>query len=328
MTAPSSTSGKLVSVVIPFYNRTHSLARAIESVIAQSWPDWEIVLVDDGSTDDSFGIASRYATAHPQRIRVFRQGNGGPGAARNAGIREVRGEFVGILDSDDQWNPDVIARVMAAYDAAPMADWIYFNVQRLDEQKRVIVASVFDDERAGAFRSLRTIRIGELALIEDRKFLRTAIAATIKEGANSIIRRRVLEKVAYPPIRVGEDRVLHISAIAAGFRFGYIDDVLMTKFHHAGNISVFDARKFDKALAANADLIQGLRIVRQSVPLDAEERAALRARLSNFYFERAGIQRDAGAGGTRVMGSLVKSFVTDPVHSPVLRAIVRRFGGS
>jgi len=315
----------LVSVVIPFYNRERTLGRAIDSVFAQKWRNWEIVLVDDGSADGSFAVASSYARAHPDRIRVVQQKNGGPGVARNTGISHARGQFIAMLDSDDQWTPVFVERIMSAFAACPEVDWIYVNVTRMAENGTVIIPSVFDDDRSAGFRRLETRRCGHLNVIVDPVFLETAIASTVKEGANTIMRRRVFDRVLYhPTIRMGEDRILTMSAISAGFRFGYIDEVLMTKYHHGENISIIDSSKVDKILEAQADLIRGLKYIREALPLNRRERAALRLRLSQFYFEYAAILIDAGRGYVEPLPYMMKSVIAEPARNPFLKAVGRR----
>jgi glycosyltransferase involved in cell wall biosynthesis len=91
----------LVSVVIPTYNRARLVCSAVESVLAQTWPTVEIIVVDDGSTDHTLEALARFG----DRIRVVSQGNAGPAAARNRGACVARGEFIAFQDSDDLWDP-------------------------------------------------------------------------------------------------------------------------------------------------------------------------------------------------------------------------------
>jgi glycosyltransferase involved in cell wall biosynthesis len=96
----------LVSAIIPTYNRAATIARSVDSVLQQTWKPVEVVVVDDGSTDQTTDVLARYGN----QIRVIRQKNQGPGAARNAGIQAARGEIISFLDSDDTWLPNKTER--------------------------------------------------------------------------------------------------------------------------------------------------------------------------------------------------------------------------
>jgi hypothetical protein len=91
-----------VSVVIPLYNKSAYISRALSSVLAQTHPPFEVIVVDDGSTDD--GPEQVLACADP-RVRLIRQANKGPGGARNTGLAQVKGRYVSFLDADDEWFP-------------------------------------------------------------------------------------------------------------------------------------------------------------------------------------------------------------------------------
>jgi glycosyltransferase involved in cell wall biosynthesis len=91
-----------VSVIIPAFNAGRYVARAIESCLTQTHPPIEIIVVDDGSSDDTAEVVSRFS----HRVRLIRQENGGPGAARNQGARVATGDWLGLLDADDYWFPD------------------------------------------------------------------------------------------------------------------------------------------------------------------------------------------------------------------------------
>jgi glycosyltransferase involved in cell wall biosynthesis len=99
-----------ISVIIPSYNRGHSLPRALDSVLAQTWPADQIIVVDDGSDD---GTAELLARDYPELHYLFQE-NRGVSAARNAGIRAAEGDWIALLDSDDEWLPEKLERQLQA----------------------------------------------------------------------------------------------------------------------------------------------------------------------------------------------------------------------
>jgi hypothetical protein len=105
-----------VAVVIPLYNKAAHIVRAVESVLRQTLPDFALLVVDDGSTDDG---AQRVAALHDPRITLLRTPHRGPGAARNAGIRSAESEWVALLDADDQWRPQFLEKTLAGATATP-----------------------------------------------------------------------------------------------------------------------------------------------------------------------------------------------------------------
>ena len=104
MAQPVSTMQPQVSIITPLYNGARFLPQTIESVLRQTYPDWEMLIINDGSTDNGEAIAQQYAQ-QDSRIQVFTQSNRGSAAARNNGIRRAKGRYIALLDADDLWEP-------------------------------------------------------------------------------------------------------------------------------------------------------------------------------------------------------------------------------
>lgn len=110
-----------VSIIIPLFNKEKYVTRAIDSILAQTYQDFEIVVVDDGSTDRSPELVQKY---RDPRLRLIRQENHGPGFARNLGIKETTAPYLAFLDADDEWLPDFLNRYLEALKANPDCDYV------------------------------------------------------------------------------------------------------------------------------------------------------------------------------------------------------------
>ncbi len=135
----------IASVIMPVFNGERFLEAALCSALAQDCDDFEIVIMDDGSTDRSTTIARDYAAAHLRKIRYFRQENGGFCQARNAAIARARGRYLALLDCDDLWMPHHLARAVAALESTPDAVLVHADVRFIDEAGSVL--SEFLDPR-------------------------------------------------------------------------------------------------------------------------------------------------------------------------------------
>jgi hypothetical protein len=126
-----------VSVVIPAFNRAALIGETLDSVLAQTYRDLEVIVVDDGSTDDTPTILAQYE--RDARLRVIRQANHGEGAARNAGIGAARGEYVAFVDSDDVWRADKLERQMALLLDNRGLAWVYADAYVFDHETRQVL---------------------------------------------------------------------------------------------------------------------------------------------------------------------------------------------
>lgn len=119
-----------VSIVLPFFNSSRFMRECIDAVFAQTYTDWELVLVDDGSSDVSSTIAREYVARMPGRVRCIEhpgRENRGISASRNLGVRHARGEFIAELDADDVWLPGKLARLVPVMEAHPDVGMVYGN---------------------------------------------------------------------------------------------------------------------------------------------------------------------------------------------------------
>ena len=164
-----------VSVVTPVYNGARTLRRALDSALAQQFDDFEVVVVDDGSTDATPEILACYG----DRIRVIRQERGGCSAASNTGCRAARGDFIAWIDADDIWMPNKLARIVALLERDPRCVLVFSNAAKFLESGETL-----DDFVAPEFAHAPT-------LDEMLTHLWPIISTT------AVVRRSALEQIGY-----------------------------------------------------------------------------------------------------------------------------------
>jgi|ERR1700733_7087665 len=129
----------LISCVVPVFNGARFIGQALDSILSQTYRPIEVIVADDGSTDDTAGIVSSYG----DRVRRVSQVTAGPAATRNLGLRHAGGEFIAFLDADDLWHPEKLERQAARFMARAELDACVTHVQllwetELEEQKRAL----------------------------------------------------------------------------------------------------------------------------------------------------------------------------------------------
>lgn len=180
------TAHPLVSIIVPVYKVEKYLPTCLDSILAQSYPHWEAILVDDGSPDKCPQIIDDYAS-RDARMRTVHRENGGLSAARNSGLRTVRGDFITFLDSDDYWHPDFL-KIMVETALKDNADIVQCDFVRG-------VETAFPELGAP---------IDSTARIYDRRSIFTSFAAKVIVCAK-LYRRHILDGIVFPEGRVNED---------------------------------------------------------------------------------------------------------------------------
>ena len=133
---PENERAPTVSIILPFKNSENFLSEAIESVLEQSLKDWELICIDDGSTDSSVDIVKRHQSNHPAIQLISLKNSVGAGGARNHGLTAARGKFVAFVDSDDVWDKRKLERQLAIMEETP-ADFSFHGYYLCDEALHV-----------------------------------------------------------------------------------------------------------------------------------------------------------------------------------------------
>lgn len=187
----------LVSIITPTYNCARFIGDTIESILAQSYPNWELLVTDDCSTDDTCAAVEKYAARDP-RIRLFRlPENSGAGIARNNSIREARGRFIAFCDSDDRWYPDKLAKQLAFMTARDCALSYTSYMSCNEEGETVGIVVCRSRETLGSM--MRNNRIGCLTAVYDTAKVGKIFMPELRKRQDWGLLLRILKKcgVAY-----------------------------------------------------------------------------------------------------------------------------------
>jgi glycosyltransferase involved in cell wall biosynthesis len=283
-----------VSILLPTYNRARFLPKAFEAIRAQAFTDWELVVVDDGSADDTEAVVRAETAGWAQPVRYVRQANAGAYGARNTALDLARGEHVAFYDSDDVWLPHHLADCVGALRDNPDLDWVYGASRVVDHTTGKVLSDnvFFPDGKPLPFLALRGRREGKLKVIEDPRAVECAISSGLYAGLQlSVIRRRVFDDYRFEATRrnEAEDQLLVIHALSAGRRMGHFEGVHLIYYVHDANSCAASnvpatARQF-RVLRLLAEGYEGLR---HQVRLTPAQDRALTRRLSREYFWRLG----------------------------------------
>lgn len=212
----------LVSIVIPCFNQGQYLAAAVESALAQTYKDIEVVVVDDGSSDDTAQVMEHFAG--DARVKFLRQENLGPSAARNTGVAASKGTYLNFLDADDSIAPEKVERQLGALEADPGLGFAYCDIGYMDEDGADI-----EEKNRFSIADGRRVLSGD---IFDQLF-----AGGYFPPHSPLVRRSVFEKVGGfdPALRGCCDWDLWLRLSGHGFTAQYLNEKLARyRFHPAG----------------------------------------------------------------------------------------------
>lgn len=214
-------SGHKVSVIIPTYNRAASVGASIQSALDQTWQDLEILVVDDGSTDNTRKIVEHFTD---DRIRyIYMEKNGGASRARNEGIRQAKSEFIAFLDSDDEWMPRKLEKQMQAMlQASETVGLVYCRMRGVQKDGAIIVCPQLERP------------MGEL----QGNMLLTLLEQNVIGTPTMLARKQCLEKTGGfdEGLKCLEDWEL-VLRIAEKWEIGFVDEILVEIHFSDGGVS-------------------------------------------------------------------------------------------
>jgi glycosyltransferase involved in cell wall biosynthesis len=282
-----------VSIILPTFNRARFLPQAFDAILGQIWTDWELIVVDDGSTDETSMLVEEFRAKACRPVSYILQENQGPYGARNTGLDRATGAYIAFYDSDDVWLPHHLSDCLTGLESHPEVDWVYGACRMVEygTRRELSPNSFYVNGRPRPFLRLETRTAGPVRIIDDRDALRCAIHDGFFCGLqNSVIRSSVFSKYRFTAYsrNEAEDRLIVAHALAAGHRFGYIDRIHVQYHIHEQNSSAAGASGVEKRIRIHRSLIEGLEKLGTELKLSGRERRAWRRRLGQECFWNLG----------------------------------------
>ena len=283
----------LISVVIPAYNATPTLAETLRSALRQTHAELEVIVVDDGSKDGTRAMAESFAAEDP-RVRVISKANAGVAAARNTGIDAARGDFIAPLDADDLWHPDKLRLQLERFTNGPPSLGLVYNwYRRIDTSGRII-------------------DISAAPVVEGWVLYRHLDWNFVSNGSTPLIRRSALGDVRYDP---------GLNAVGAQGCEDYLIQLQIALNHQFACVPAYltGYRRTDGAMTEDVGRMirSHIQMYRVLWPdLDDTARRLARRRMAGFFAEyarnraRRGLAREA-------IGAVGQAFAHDPLGAPL-----------
>ena len=227
-----------VSVIVPVYNAEKTLSRSVGSVLAQTEPDWELWLVNDGSSDGSLALCREYEASDP-RIHVIDKPNGGVGSARNAGLDAAAGEYVAFLDSDDAYEPGFL-KTLLALSKRKGAPVVCGSVREVYPEKNG--AEKADILKAGVFRTQEDIL--HSFFLDDPDWLFVCW--------NKLYRRDLIGGTRFSALAIGEDALFCVEVLTRCGVYAVTDEIVCRYYIYAGSSihkETFSLRRLDHLMS-------------------------------------------------------------------------------
>jgi glycosyltransferase involved in cell wall biosynthesis len=274
-----------VSIVLPTYNRAHLLPRSIDSVLAQTYFEWELIVVDDRSIDATRAVVREYASRDSRIRYVENTHKQGCAGARNQGCEAAGAGFIAFIDSDDKWKPYHLRAIMEHFAGNADVDWIYADSE-IVEDGVVVMRSVFHELWKNR-KELRVSQRGALSVIDDDGLLEHAIQHGLYAACqSSVMRKRLFETTTFDEdLQATEDWLFALEIIYKGYRLAYLNDVHFTYVLHPHSISANPRSKtVHENLMVYEEFEKFYQIVPQRMALTRAQQLVVRKRLADMYF--------------------------------------------
>jgi glycosyltransferase involved in cell wall biosynthesis len=291
-----STANDLVSVIVPSFNMARFLPEAVQSALAQSYTNIEVLIVDDGSTDDTPGVVRQWQ--HDARVRIHRQANGGLSHARNQGIALTHGPFIALLDADDTWSTEKLSRQMKLFAGRTEVGVVYSDFALMDREGKALPR--------GPMRMHRGWVSGALLL------------ENFVPASSAVVRRECFELYGGfdTQLRTGEDYDMWLR-LSPHFQFDFLAEPAIRYRIGAWQMSKDYRARYETGMRTMQNFLTN--------NPNVVDRAVVRRAWAHTYTGRGDVTLWRGRDRASALRDYVRALCFQPGYWPAWRAILRSF---
>lgn len=281
-----------VSVIVPLYNREAFLPQLFRTLESQTFKEFEVILIDDGSSDGTHAWIEKHFRESVLTYQYVYQDNGGPYKARNNGLKHANGKYIVLFDSDDEWPDYHLKQFFDAMESNKDIDWIFASIKIIEHESRnVLQESNFVDKRGNEHPVIslqsesRFVGDREIKVIIDPRLPETIIEHTLPGSMQcSIIKRSVFDSHLFDEsFRTAYDRFYCMKTAIKGFKFGYLKNTHLIYHVHDDNISTVSANTPAEKLKKSAiTMIRGYRLIEKEA-VNSKQKKAAKKRVSEVH---------------------------------------------
>lgn len=281
-----------VTVILPTYNRAAMLQEGLAALAGQTFTNWHLVCVDDGSTDRNREVVEEFKAQVSQPVDYIYQTNQGPGAARRTALSRVRGEFIAFMDSDDPWLPHHLEECIGVLTRHLKVDWVMTPARLIDLRTgQEVMANTFlktDGSLGERFAGLKLTELEPGLYISEGPDLASHVIQQGELGGlqGSVLRRWVTDRVPIRPYRLFDDVAFQIEMLAVGAKQAYLPNRPHLVYRiHAENTSLVNDENRQDIVKRTAAITDGVNVFRELVAspvFTSTQRKLLRRRLASM----------------------------------------------
>jgi glycosyltransferase involved in cell wall biosynthesis len=316
----------LVSVIVPLFNREKFLPQLFKTLQSQTYKHFEIILIDDGSSDNAETWLADNKNLLTQHLIYKKQINAGPYSARNHGLSLAKGKYIAFQDSDDEWPTYHLTELVESLEKNPDIDWLFGSLQRIAHQTRDIVEEsnfVSTEGKLHSFISLSTEQRDDVFVIIDPEIGEAAIQYCVPGSTQcAMIRKTVFEGNTFDDsYRTAYDRFFAMKCVLKGYKFAFVHKIHQIYHIHDEHISLVAGASAEKLERSAKTMLRGYESLLE-VTNNKLERKKIDEQLARVYAWELSTALQQQSKYLQSSRMLLKAYCLSPFNMKYLKSML------